>query len=395
MIVSDKRFLSIFLLSFLFCCNSYSFAQKIVKEYLGRYSISELNTTQSMEQLSDNIITAKTTAGIFNLIDKLGLLDKLLKQNKPDAILFFNGKDGKNETVLLNKEHEIVEKLVYANTIAIIWFDDVKDNNYQLDINVERQKSSLLQDLKAFKDIFGVLKPTGKSRGELQEYYLAADLITGIGPAPSTVKIDIKQLTHRKNDENISSAGNFDNIITITENTVYYFTKTSVEIKNVEIRYFALTIGVAYSSSNEKLIEPDVDKINVLQVKNGVSKDWKGNAMIMISLLPGIESDFAPSGEFWTSNFYEKFWCRFSLNVGFQISERPFDKLFLGLGFRVTDYVDLLFGINFTNQPENNSSFSLSKVSSFSDLSKILPYHYENGTFFGLAIQASKILKML
>jgi hypothetical protein len=346
---------------------------------------------------------------VFNTIYRSKGLNKVLdgfitENNKmPDAILFFNGINGKSEWQLYDSTAQHISKLIYGQSIAIICVDNLPDVVYQVDINIEKLEPYLETEAKAIFSIalslFSPVKKGAKGLNELDtNYFIKCDWANKI-TTPSNINVSIKQVSSsRLINGNIPNTGKMENIIAITDSKVYYYRKSDIIVKNVERRFIGFSIGVSYAQSNTALIAPDpaLNDLNILKVSKGLGKQWKGNAIFMISLYPGIETDYTPNNNIWRiGDFICDFPKRFSLNFGFNINDRPFDFLYAGLGIRFNSISDLLLGINFNSSPKNGSSISLLKVSTLTDVSKLFPTKYESGMFFGLSIRILDAISLL
>lgn len=344
-------------------------------------------------------------ANMFNYLRTARLIKPLVEDMpNADLILFFNGIENLNSYLVYDTRiNEFLSgSSVEAESMIAIWIDDSQEDIYQFSIQVVKKKSALSSDMDFMSGLLNKLLGVGeRGRGEVN-YYLNAEYIEDIGPAPSDIKITIKQISQQRlsgerGEDGTAEVftGDFDNIIAIDQNTIFYYTQTEVKLRNSDITNFGLSIGASYTNVNEKVITPDIAASNLFTVSKDVTSAWKGKAMVLFYVQPDRNSDWQPTAAFWTDEFYYNFFSRFSLNVGMSISERPFDQLFAGVGFSITGAIDLIGGLALINTPTANSTFTFSQVQSFDDIKKTLPGKYEPNFFIGVGVRISQLAKIL
>ena len=340
-------------------------------------------------------------SSILTIKDSCDALFKILTENKIisesinnlpateriyDGYLFFNSAENTNSFILLDRNFRETKYLLEANSILILRFDVTSKNIYQLDLTLKKEQSTFLQDIANISGLFGRFKGTPESKvGSFQdnrEIVMSLESFQNIGPAPSEISLNVKKISVSDLDRDAQKSGNFDNIISISDNKIYYYTKTQINFNNAEKRFIGLSIGASFSSTT------------VIKVKKNIDTEWKAKAMLILNIYPGVESEWNPSPKFWEKEFYESFYKRFSIGFGLQIAERPFDKLFLGLGFGLTKAIDLIFGLSFNYEPQENSEILISQVQKFEDIVRLFPHRYELGSYFGLSVRAGELIKV-
>jgi len=342
---------------------------------------------------------------LFNFLRTEQLIKPLVvDMPNADLILFFNGIENRNSYLVYDTRiNEFLSgSSVEAESMIAIWIDDSQEDIYQFSIQVVKKKSALSSDMDFMSGLLNkLLGVSERGRGETN-YFLNAEYIEDIGPAPSDIKITIKQISQQRlsgerGEDGMAEVftGDFDNIIAIDQNTIFYYTQTEVKLRNSDITNFGLSIGASYTNVNEKVITPDIAASNLFTVSKDVTSAWKGKAMVLLYVQPDRNSDWQPTAAFWTDEFYYNFFSRFSFNVGMSISERPFDQLFAGVGFSITGAIDIIGGLALINTPTANSTFTFSQVQSFDDIKKTLPGKYEPNFFIGVGVRISQLAKIL
>lgn len=359
-----------------------------------------INSSSLTDTLNNLMMSNRPLGAIYSSLQRGNIIEVILDrfpklQESDFDILFFMGVNNKNSHIIVDpKTNEELTKLHYGSRLLVIWLDNLKDSShYQFSIHIKRENKTFWDYLTSFISVLYQIKQgnlaTGKTRGEHAEYQLGAELFNDIGPAPTRIQLTIDKIFQSgKSDEDMR---NISDIITVGENNIWYRTRTEITVDNVVKKYFGIKLGASFVRQQDFFVQPKDSSGTFLQVKNGSAHNWYGRPFVLFSLLPGIDNDLEFSKWFW--NDFEHSFDRLSLDVGFQLTERPFDELFAGLGFDIIGESSITLGLALMNRPGTNSSFSVDKITltNLNDLREILPYKYQPSVFIGFSVTTSTI----
>lgn len=326
--------------------------------------------------------------------DYSSLTDYFQQIGEIDVILFFNGAYNRNNHCFIDmRSLEEVSYLEEGRSLGIIWIEDNPEDVYQTDVQVFKHETGVIKDANIIAGIFSDIYQTrngSTSRGfgltpsqNMKKFYIEGEFLET--PIPSEIFVKIKQIAKTKNTDSLFKFGNFDDIISITSDEVYFYKLHEIRIRNYKQNSIGLSIGASLISLKPSLIK--IDNNDLISVEKNNKAELKGKAHLLCYLQYPRSKIWDPGVEFWKSSFYDQFYKRFSIQAGIGISDRPLDNLFLGIGFSIFKHIDIILGSAFINDlKETNTDLS---IDSFDDLDLLLPKKYTSNFFIGISFRAS------
>lgn len=348
--------------------------------------------------------TGEAALNIYRFLDSLGAVQSALSTlpavgRRPDAILFFNGARNQNQGCLVDWASGAQQDyLVNAETLAVVWLEDVPDDSYQIRAKLQKRRHSFVEDLAIVSGVAGKLMGTPGGAfgfvgqelpGDFPEYSVTAEFLHS--PAPSEIAVTIKQLSRSPSPDSLMVYGDFDDVIAVDEKGVLFYTSTDLVVRNVQKKYVGLAVGASLVSVNTRLISASPGNADLLTVNRGAESNLQGKAMILVFAQLGRDPGWRPSMQPWRSRFYLDIPKRLSLQAGAEISQRPLGRVFTGVGFGLNRHIDLIGGLAFRDEPKEDGTIRRDAVSELSDLNDLVPTSYERRWFFGLSLRASAL----
>lgn len=287
-------------------------------------------------------------------------------------ILFVGIKDLNEWRIVHSQDGAATERLVAEENIYFIWIDDEMDDDYEITYEIKERASVLEKEFNSMKNwLNGVKDEANVSRGtnkKFSYYYNVTKLNGVISPA------DIYITSHVIN----KGLDKYDN---------------STNFINHEKSYYNFSLGVSATNGVEKNF---VISNKQLLISDRAKSEWQGKFLIGFNFHFGRDVDsWNPSYELWTTEFWNDFHKRVNLFVGFELSARPFDNFFAGVGLNITKDIQLSFGTMLNSAVQANSGESIGDINSLQDIKEFFPSKYEPKMYLGLNFSTGMISKML
>jgi hypothetical protein len=306
-----------------------------------------------------------------------------------DVLLFFNGVIDRNQHCLIDmRTLTKVKYIEEGRSLAVLWLEDNSEDIYQTEVKIIKSETGIIEDgtiiAGIFSDLFQANTGFGLASSEKsRRYYIESEYLQT--PVPSELFVKIKQISKTRNSDSLFKHGDFDNIISINSDEVYFYKVHEMRIRNYSQDIFGLALGASIISIKPSLITADEN--DLIKVQKNNKSELKGSAHLLGYIQFPRSKAWEPGYIFWESSFYNQFYKRFSLQAGLSISDRPLDNLFVGIGFSVLKHIDIIFGAAFVNDlKEAETDLS---IKSFEDLDKLLPKRYTSNFFIDLSFRAS------
>lgn len=288
-----------------------------------------------------------------------------------NVYLLFNGIKNENELVILHtKNGELTDRFIEQDNFYIIWIDDNIYDNHELFIEVKERESFLERDFSNIKSWF-----SGGLRGE-QEY---------------------KDTTYYyfynvRKIERMVIPSDINITFTITNGGKEQFNRT-YSFVNHEISYFNVALGVTLASIQQQSL---LIKSNQLYVSDKAKSEWQGKFILGFNFHLGRDiDDWNPNYKIWEGSFWNEFHKRLNLFVGLEISGKPFDALFAGIGLSLTKDIQLNVGSVFLSTTKVSGGEDVGEFKTLDDVKKFFPSKYEPQFYFGLSFTTSAVSSML
>lgn len=307
--------------------------------------------------------------------DVLGADEEYQKSFNPEEnvyILFIGIKD-LNEWHIVHKEGGTpTERLVAEENIFFVWIDDDANDDYEITYEIKERASVLEKEFNSMKNwLNGVKDEANVTRGtnkKFNYYYNIMKLNGTVSPA------DIYITSHVIN-KGVDKYNNSTNII------------------NHERSYYNFSLGVSATNGVEKNF---IISNKQLLISDRAKSEWQGKFLIGFNFHFGRDVDaWNPSYEVWTSEFWGDFHKRLNLFVGFELSTRPFDNFFAGVGLNMTKDIQLSLGTMLNSTTQIKSGESIGDINSLQEIKEFFPAKYEPKFYFGLNFSTGMISKML
>lgn len=287
-------------------------------------------------------------------------------------LLFVGIKDANEMQIVHKNKNGLTDRILDKENIYILWIDDEAKDDYEISYEIKKRASSLEKDFSSMKSwLTGFKDDAEKTRGSstVIKYYTNLIKLKGVvSPADINVSISVS------NDGKSKYASSFSYI-------------------NHEVSYFGIALGVTAAKGTEKNF---LIKDKQLYFSDNAKNDWQGKFMLGFNFhIPRDVDSFDPSAEIWTGEFWRDFHKRLNLFVGFELSSRPFDGLFAGLGLNITKDIQLNFGSMFVNNIQLKQGDSVGDINSISDVKNFFPKKYESKFYIGLNFSTVMVSKML
>ncbi len=287
-------------------------------------------------------------------------------------ILFVGVKDLNEFHIIHRNEKGATERIVEQENVYFIWLDDDLKDDYEVSFEVVKRASALQKDFNSIKSWFAGLKTDAdqtRGPGEKFSYYYKILKIENI-VIPCDINIGLKVLN--------SSTEKYS---------------TSVSYINHEISYYNISLGVSATSGVEKNF---LIKDKQLYISDKGKKEWQGQFILGFNFHFARDvDDWDPSPKVWTSEFWNSFHRRLNIFTGLEISTKPLDNLYLGLGINITKDIQMTGGIVWRNNAQLNNGQDVGDINSIDDLNNYFPKKYEQKFYFGLSFSTGMVARML
>lgn len=289
-----------------------------------------------------------------------------------DVYILFTGIKDLNEFQVIHRNKAgLTDRLVEAENIYLIWVDDELKDDYEISYEISERASALQKDFASIKSWFtGIKTESNNTRGDdkVFNYYYKIIKMNGV-ICPADIKISLKVV----NGGTVKS-----------EREVSYI--------NHEISYYNVAIGISATPGKEKNF---LIKDKQLYLSNNVRNEWQGQFILGFNFHLGRDVDaWEPTYIPWKGEFWKDFHKRLNLFAGLEISSKPFDKLYAGLGINITKDIQLVSGLVWSNNAQLANG-EVGDINSFDDIKNFFPKKYEPKVYFGLSFSTSAVTKML
>lgn len=318
----------------------------------------------------DGYVQAREWDKLLEVIEEQNVFPEKVNTDN-NVYLLFNGIKNENELVVLHtKNGEPTERFIEQENFYIIWIDDNIFDDHELFIEVKERESFLERDFSNIKSWFsGGLRAEQEYRDTTYYYFFNVRKIERM-VIPSDINITF----------------------TITNGGKEQFNRTYSYV-NHEISYFNVALGVTVASIQEQSL---LIKSSQLYVSDKAKKEWQGKFILGFNFHPGRDVDaWNPNYKFWEGNFFDEFYKRLNLFIGIEISSKPFDALFAGLGISITKDIQLNTGAVFLSTTRVSGGEDVGEFKSLDDVKKFFPSKYEPQFYFGLSFTTSAVSSML
>jgi hypothetical protein len=289
-----------------------------------------------------------------------------------NVYILFTGIKDLNELKIIHKDKDgQTDRIVDCENIFFIWIDDNFQDDYEINYEIKKRASALEIDFNSMKNWFTGKREVNETRGgeQITNYYYKILPLHGVViPSDITIYINISSYEKQKHS-------------------------TSLSFINHEISYFNFAIGISAAKGTEKSF---LIKDKQVFISDKIKNDWQGKFILGFNIHPGRDiDDWNPSYKFWENEFWDGFQKRLNLFVGLEISSKPFDNLFAGIGLNITKDIQIIMGTVFANVTQAKNGESIGDINSVNDLKNYFPKKYEPKIFFGLNFSTSMITRML
>ncbi|MCK6613912.1 MAG: hypothetical protein L6Q47_06710 [Ignavibacteriaceae bacterium] len=290
-----------------------------------------------------------------------------------DVYILFSGVKDMNEFQLIRRDDKgLTDRIVEAKNVYLIWIDDELNDDYEINYEIHERETALQKDFASVKSWFTGLKTDANTtRGDdaVYNYYYKIIKLEGV-ICPSDIRISLKVLNQGK---------------VKAEKDASYI--------NHEISYYNVALGVSASPGKEKNF---LIKDKQLFLSNNVRNEWNGQFILGFNFHFGREMDsWNPSYIPWEGEFWSDFHKRLNLFVGLDISSKPFDNLYAGLGLNITKDIQLVSGLVWYRSTQVSNGEDVGDVNSLDDIKNFFPKKYEPKIYVGLSFSTFAVSKML
>lgn len=289
-----------------------------------------------------------------------------------DVYILFTGIKDLNEFQVIHRNKSgLTDRIVEAENLYLIWIDDELKDDYEITYEISERASALQKDFASIKSWFtGIKTEANVTRGDdkVFNYYYKIIKMNGL-ICPADIKISLK----------ILNAGSVK-----SEREVSYI--------NHEISYYNVAIGVSATPGKEKNF---LIKDKQLYLSNNVRDEWQGQFILGFNFHLGRDVDaWEPAYIPWKGEFWSDFHKRLNLFVGLEISGKPFDKLYAGLGLNITKDIQLVSGLVWSNNAQLANG-EVGDINSLDDIKNFFPKKYEPKVYFGLSFSTAAVTRMM